>query len=154
MRQEFTVLGKLPGANECLWKHWRTFDRLKKHAQVVVGLSIRQAGLRPVQSACVEFEWREADQKRDFDNVIFAQKFVLDALVAKGILPDDGWAYITGIAHQVVLDPEHPGVRVTLYAGKEDDMATKKKPAVKAKAKKKPVRRKPPIMGTAEPISS
>lgn len=35
-----------------------------------------------------------------------------------------------------------------------ETMATKKKAAVKAKAKKKPARRKPPIMGTTEPISS
>jgi len=34
-----------------------------------------------------------------------------------------------------------------------ETMATKKKPAKKAKAKK-PTRRKPPIMGTTEPMSS
>lgn len=114
MKQSFFVVGKLPGANDCLWKHWRTFDRLKKANQMFIRAAIRRARVKPMQCAAVSFEWHEPDQKRDIDNVIFGQKFALDALVQEGILPDDGWAEITSISHRVVLDASKPGVLVTL----------------------------------------
>lgn len=114
MRQSFTVSVKLPGANDCLWKHWRTFRNIKQAAQREIGVAIRRAKLKPMQYARISFEWREPDQKRDFDNIMFAQKFVLDALVASEILQDDGWAYVTEIRHVVVMNPALPGVHVTL----------------------------------------
>lgn len=114
MKQSFFIHGKLPGANECLWKHWRTFDRLKKSSQFLIGTFIKRAKLKPMLYAAIQFEWHEADQKRDFDNIMFAQKFVLDSLVQKGVLPDDGWAEITKIEHRVVLDAANPGVSVTM----------------------------------------
>ena len=114
MKQSFYVVSRLPGANECLWKHWRTFDQLKKDSQLVIRSAIRRAKLKPMAYASLIFEWHEADQKRDFDNIMFAQKFVLDALVQEGILPDDGWEEISSIAHRVVLDASKPGVLVEM----------------------------------------
>ncbi len=35
------------------------------------------------------FRWYEEDKRRDIDNIAFAKKFILDALVKTGILPDD-----------------------------------------------------------------
>ena len=114
MKQSFFVVGKLPGANECLWKHWRIFDRLKKDSQQIIRLAIRRAKLKPMLYAAIRFEWHEADQRRDFDNIMFAQKFVLDSLVQQEILPDDGWGEIVKIEHRVVLDASRPGVLVEM----------------------------------------
>lgn len=114
MRQSFFVTGKLPGANQCLWKHWRTFQRTKLQAQSFIGYAIRKAKIQKMEYAVVSFEWREPDQKRDIDNIMFAQKFILDSLVKQKILKDDGWAQIQSITHRVVLDALNPGVLVTL----------------------------------------
>lgn len=114
MKQSFTIPVKLPGANDCLWKHWRTFRDIKLAAQREIGFAIRKAKLKPMEYAAVSFEWREPDQKRDFDNIMFAQKFVLDALVSQKILRTDGWAHVTEIRHVVVMNPVLPGVYVTL----------------------------------------
>jgi Holliday junction resolvase RusA-like endonuclease len=114
MKQTFFIVGKLPGANECLWKHWRVFDRLKKQHQIFIRSAIRHRKVKPMAYAAVTLEWHEPDQRRDFDNIMFGQKFILDALVQEKILKDDGWGEIVSISHRVVLDAGNPGVWVTL----------------------------------------
>lgn len=114
MIQSFFVPGPLPGANNCLWKHWRTFQKIKKEQQALIAVAIKKARLKHVPRAVVKCEWFEPNKRRDLDNVMFAQKFIFDALVQTGILDDDGWDEIARIEHTLVLYPEKPGVRVTL----------------------------------------
>jgi Holliday junction resolvase RusA-like endonuclease len=114
MTQSFFIVGTLPGANQCLWKHWRTFREIKIGHQIFIKAAIRRAKIKKMEYAAVRFDWREPNQKRDFDNIMFAQKFILDALVQQKILKDDGWAHITKIEHSVALDASQPGVLVSL----------------------------------------
>lgn len=44
----------------------------------------------------IEFHWIESNKRRDLDNVAFAKKFVLDALVKAGKLKDDNRRYVVG----------------------------------------------------------
>lgn len=114
MKQMFRVDGKLPGANDCLWKqHFKLRDLKKKHQRFIC-FAIRQAKIQPMEYASISIEWHEPDQRRDIDNVMFGQKFVLDALVQMKILKNDGWAQVEKIEHRVVFDPSRPGVVVTL----------------------------------------
>lgn len=76
--------------------------------------AIKKQRLQPMKCVSVVFEWHEPDRRRDFDNIMFAQKFVMDSLVQQRILKNDGWTQISNIEHRVVLDPTNPGVRVTL----------------------------------------
>ena len=48
---------------------------------------------RPVR---ISFRWTENNKRRDFDNIAFAKKFVLDALVKYGKLKDDNRRCVTG----------------------------------------------------------
>lgn len=41
---------------------------------------------KPVE---IHFHWVEENKRRDYDNVCFAKKFILDALVKQGKLKDD-----------------------------------------------------------------
>lgn len=112
--QAFWVPGRLPGANECLWKHRHTMQRKKQTVEELVAVAIRRANIRPVQRAKLRFYWYEPNQRRDMDNVIFGQKFILDGLVKCGILPNDGWKQIASLTHSVGLDKAYPGVTVSL----------------------------------------
>lgn len=47
---------------------------------------------RPVK---INFTWIEGNKKRDIDNVAFAKKFILDALVKAGKLKDDNRNCVT-----------------------------------------------------------
>lgn len=44
----------------------------------------------------IHFHWIEGNRRRDLDNVAFAKKFILDALVKCGKLKDDNRRCVTG----------------------------------------------------------
>ncbi len=48
---------------------------------------------KPVE---LEFYWIEKNNRRDYDNIAFAKKFVLDALVRNGKLKDDNRKCVVG----------------------------------------------------------
>ena len=50
---------------------------------------------RPVE---LHFRWIEKDTRRDPDNIAFAKKFILDAMIKAGKLPDDGWKWVRGLS--------------------------------------------------------
>jgi len=62
----------------------------------------------------VTFAWHEPHRRRDADNVAFAKKFILDALVRLGVLPGDGRRYVAGFADEFHLDRADPRVVVTI----------------------------------------
>ena len=43
----------------------------------------------------IHFHWIEANKRRDLDNICFAKKFILDALVKSGKLQDDNRKCVT-----------------------------------------------------------
>lgn len=62
----------------------------------------------------IRFLWREPSRRRDKDNVAFAKKFILDALVTYGVLSDDGWKVVDGFRDDFVVDSNDPGVTVVI----------------------------------------
>lgn len=100
----FTIQGTLPGLNEyvdaCRTAAYKG-ARMKKDADELIGWYIRMAiqrgDLKPPKGAVVvHFTWREKIGRRDVDNVAFAKKFILDALVKNKILTDDRRKYVKG----------------------------------------------------------
>lgn len=50
------------------------------------------------------FRWYEPNKKRDLDNIAFAKKFILDALVQNGVIKTDGWKGVTGFTDSFFVD--------------------------------------------------
>ena len=46
----------------------------------------------------IHFTWVEANKRRDLDNIAFAKKFILDAMVKGGYLKDDNRKCVTGFS--------------------------------------------------------
>lgn len=67
----------------------------------------------------IEFEWVEENRRRDLDNVAFGKKFVLDALVRFGKLPNDNQKYIKGFSDKFSYG-DTAGVRVTIKETDDD----------------------------------
>lgn len=44
----------------------------------------------------IKFHWIEENKRRDYDNVAFGKKFILDAMVKAGKLKDDNRRFVTG----------------------------------------------------------
>lgn len=48
----------------------------------------------------IHFHWIEGNKKRDLDNICFAKKFILDAMVKKRKLTDDNRKYVIGFTDE------------------------------------------------------
>ena len=112
--QTFFVPGPLPGANDIIRKHHMVYSRLKSQWGLTIARCIFVAKLKPVGYCRIEFVWREANDKRDDDNVTFAKKFVLDALRDTKIIKDDRRKFVHSVTDRVIVDTLRPGVEVTL----------------------------------------
>jgi len=114
----FSIAGSLPGLNEytaACRSHRHVGAKLKRDVENVVRIYARNrkppAFDGPVR---VTFAWHERDLRRDADNVAFAKKFILDALVGLGVLPNDSRKYVTGFADEFHVDRQSPRIVVTI----------------------------------------
>jgi len=119
---EFIITGRLPGLNQytnACRTHWSRGAKLKRAIEEDIGwhiLAARGAGkLRPVHGpVALSIEWHESDRRRDFDNIVSAKKFILDAMQKMGIIPNDNREYITAISDEIV-DDDKDFVVVRIY---------------------------------------
>ena len=114
----FSIAGSLPGLNEytaACRTNPHAGAKLKHGAQMVVTAYAR-CRKPPVFDGpvFVTFAWHEPNRRRDVDNVAFAKKFILDALVSLGVLPGDGRKVVTGFADEFHVDRRQPRVVVTI----------------------------------------
>jgi Holliday junction resolvase RusA-like endonuclease len=114
----FTIPGRLPGLNEYTAAnrtHAKAGARAKKEAEWQVAWGVKIARLEPIDGpVLLTFAWHEPDRRRDVDNVAFAKKFILDALVRLGILAGDGRKHVVGFSDEFHLDRRRPRVVVTI----------------------------------------
>ena len=54
----------------------------------------------------IHFHWVEDSKRRDLDNVCYAKKHILDALVKMGKLKDDNRKFVTGFTDSFSYDKE------------------------------------------------
>ena len=115
----FFVRGSLPTLNEyteVTRSNLYASAKMKKDAEERIIWEIRSQlkGWKTQGKVYVLFKWIEKNKRRDKDNVSFAKKFVLDALVKSGTICNDSWRYIEGFADQFDVDPKHHGVQVDI----------------------------------------
>ncbi|MCM1008862.1 MAG: hypothetical protein NC485_13280 [Ruminococcus flavefaciens] len=88
---------KLPSLNEyinvCRENRYKAAE-FKKNIEADIGIFIRRLPRfeNPVR---IHFHWIEGNKRRDFDNIAFAKKFILDSLVKAGKLRDDNRKCVT-----------------------------------------------------------
>lgn len=97
--------------------------KMKKEAENVISIYIRRqlkdvAFKNPVR---LSFRWYEPNKRRDLDNVCFAKKFILDALVSNEIIVADGWKGVVGFTDEFFIDKQHPRIEVDIEEVGADD---------------------------------
>jgi len=129
MEFEFDI--KLPSLNEYLQKARRSphaendmKQSIQNDLMILMYQQIQEKGYKiPFKTQVdVHFIFTEKDTKRDKDNIsATGKKFILDALVQRGVLIDDGWDYIGDYSEKFLLGKKH-NVRVLLTErqGKND----------------------------------
>lgn len=118
--QTLWIPGNLPSLNQiiALAKRQRgsysPYNDAKAQWHRNVAIYAERCELVPITRARFVFEWIAQDRRTDPDNIAAARKFILDGLVACGILPGDGWAHVVGFEDRFAVDANAPGVRVEI----------------------------------------
>ena len=100
MKYKFIINKRLLGLNEYINLN-RTNKymgaKAKRLEQDFIIYCIKQqlGNLKIDKSVIGNFTWVEENKKRDLDNICFAKKFILDALVEAGTLKDDNRKIVT-----------------------------------------------------------
>ena len=80
----------------------------------VFASAINRGELHRHETKCrLNIEWTEGNQRRDGDNISFANKFIQDALVECGVFPDDSRKYITELHHIFITSNDYQ-VEITI----------------------------------------
>ena len=131
-KYQLTIPGRLPGLNEytdATRKHRQKGADMKAEYQDMVIWLIRQQ-MRTVKidkPVYLIFNWYEKDRRRDRDNVSsFGRKVIQDALVASGVLADDGWDEVSGYLDRFAVDAKHP--RIVVQFIEQEGTACNKRP--------------------------
>lgn len=101
LKYKFEIDKRLIGLNEYTnanrYNKYAGASAKKKEQEYIIWCIKEQLGNikidKPVRAI---FTWIEENKRRDYDNIAFAKKFILDALVQAGTLKDDNRKIITG----------------------------------------------------------
>lgn len=121
---KFTVDGRLIGLNEytkaCRGNKYLA-NKLKKsqEVQILYGLSLTSKKCVFTSPVAISITWYEPNSRRDVDNVVFAKKFILDALVQAGVLKDDSQKYVKSFNELVLVDKNNPRIEVEIKEYKQ-----------------------------------
>lgn len=101
----------------------RVGNRMKQKNEEVISAYIMQQlrGIHFTGKVYLHFKWIEANRQRDLDNVCFAKKFILDALVKNNVIVTDGWRGVSGFTDEFDVDPARPRIEVTIEGRVEND---------------------------------
>ena len=124
MNVEFVIKGRLDGLNEytraCRCNKYAGAS-LKKKNEDIIKIAAYHAlkneygfDFSGILSGKVhiKFKWYEKNKRRDQDNIAFAKKFILDALVDMQLLKGDSWKYTAGFTDEFYIDKDNPRIEV------------------------------------------
>ena len=117
---KFTIIGELPDLNtyinECRRNKYGA-NKMKHDAQDTVLWAIRtqiKQGAKITQPVQIRFLWACRDKRKDIDNVAFAKKFILDAMVSSKILPNDSREWVKGFTDEFIIDRKNPRTEIEI----------------------------------------
>jgi Holliday junction resolvase RusA-like endonuclease len=126
VKKTFTIKGQLPNLNEytraCRTNRYAG-AKMKVDAEEIISAHILEQlkGVHFEGTVKLSFKWYEPNRKRDLDNVCFAKKFILDALVSNGTIVADGWKGVVGFTDKFFVDANNPRIEVDIEEAGETD---------------------------------
>ncbi len=109
MRYKFEINQRLPSLNEYT-KACRANKfigaKMKEDTENYIWADIKQQlkNSKISHAVKINFTWIEENKKRDLDNICFAKKFILDALVKANVLKNDTQNYVIGFTDTFLYD--------------------------------------------------
>ena len=118
-RVTLTIPGRLPNLNDYT-KANRTSpvvgNKMKQEQEEYISTFILEQikGIKFKGMTYLHFRWIEANRNRDLDNICFAKKFILDALVKNEVIETDGWKGVYGFTDEFDIDAFNPRIEVVI----------------------------------------
>jgi len=115
---KFEIPGRLPGLNEIIDAakqgkgNYQPYARMKEEYTTMVAWLAKK--LPTYERVALIITWYEPNSRRDPDNIMAGQKFILDGMVAAGTIPNDSQKHIKGIVHRFKVDRKDPRVEVEI----------------------------------------
>ena len=124
--KKLVIEGRLDGLNDytkaCRSRAVYGNVMKKRNEEIITGYIMQQLkGIRFEGRTYLHFRWIEPNKNRDLDNVCFAKKFILDALVRSGVIETDGWRGLAGFTDEFEVDPANPRIEVYIEGRIKDD---------------------------------
>ncbi len=109
------IEGKFPGMNNIVAAskaHYALYSKMKKENTEIFRVATQnfEKFTEPVE---ITFTWFYKNIRRDPDNMMAAQKFALDGMVAAGVIPNDTGKEIASLIHNFIHG-EKDGVEITI----------------------------------------
>lgn len=100
MKYKFEIDKRLMGLNEYTElnrenRYSGNQAKQKEQAYIMWCIKEQLGNLKLTKPVIGHFTWVEENKRRDLDNVCFAKKFILDALVQAGTIEDDNRKIVT-----------------------------------------------------------
>lgn len=114
------IKGELPDLNTYIdleRGHWSKAAVLKKQWTESIYWEIKLQKPRIVieKISFLMIDWYVKDNKKDADNIVFAKKFILDAMVLARIIPNDSRKYLSKFIDEVKVDKNNPRVEIRIF---------------------------------------
>lgn len=115
--EKLVIDGELPNLNEIIETskmHWAKYANEKKYLTENIALLAKSKIKKKYEKVNLTFVWYCKNKRKDKDNIIAGQKFIIDALVLAGVIKNDGWNEIGNIFHFFEVDAKNPRVEVII----------------------------------------
>lgn len=124
--QTIRINMRLPGLNEytraCRSSRYAGAT-MKKDAERAVMAYVRASHAEPASDPCaIVMVFHEPDRRRDADNVEFARKFILDGLVAAGVIAGDSPAHVLCSIPMTVYGDGGGYIDVKIVSGEKSEL--------------------------------
>ena len=116
---KFTIKGELTDLNTFI-RATRTNKyasaSIKKDETTRCAWEIKRAKLAPpTLPVFIVYRWYCKNRRKDQDNVSsMGRKFINDAMVEVGLIPNDGWNEISGWRDEFFIDSKNPRIEVII----------------------------------------
>ena len=110
----FHGLNEFIDANRRTRGNWSAGNAMKQEDQRLIYYALPR--FKASGPLFIRYHFFEPNTKRDKDNISgYFHKIFQDALVQRGIIPNDGWKYIDGFSDYFYIDKSRPRVEVELF---------------------------------------